>query len=496
MSEQDDDVAPESIQNGSEKSPAHTNRRRFLKTAIATSALTLGSGTAAAQDNENSEWWRSFKHYEDWQKQNDPFYADPSKRDEYEYDLTYQHPVDQSEYRIYVDGEIVQSDWGYAEYNETVEGDVTDEYVVITAEADPDNVDGYFFDGELLAVYTEHEAVMWLGNTEIDPNDYPDHPDEVNEPSEDETESDSPDNAVVVSSDGSTVTAEAPDGTTYDADEVGAPINSAMGDGHREFSIESGTYTLDTRITAKDDMTLIGQDDPTFEITWGNTALSSDGTTYDIAVYTNPDAGTSDVTIDGIIFDAVEEPPNTDESQIIGDPRNVGTKYNWTIRNCEFHHAPKYAINMDNHENPTVESCRFYDGSYWWFGLHLRMHTVRNGKVINCYFDRNSDGSFPALRLDGFDTEVRGCEFDNINATGIDVVDVHVNHGIEFVIRDCQFSDNGSGTGIVIDHSGASNSRIEANDFADLEYGIREQTSGGTIQITDNTFSSVGTNTL
>ena len=478
-----------------------------MKTAAGASTLIFASGSAAAQrsrQNENVREWLSGNgsdsdgsDSDDGSESSngsdsddeDPYYADPEEKDDYEYDLTYQHPDEPSEYRIYVDGEIVQSDWGYASYNETVEGEETDEYVVISAESGTNNVDGYFFNGELLAIYTEHDAQMWLSDEELDPNDYPDYPGQ-----EIDADDDRPDDAVVVSPDGSSATAEAPNGSTYSAGDVGALINAAMRDGHREFHIQSGTYTLDTRITARDGMTLRGQDDPRFEITWGNTSLWDSGTKFDIAVYTNPDASTSDVTIDGIVFDAVEEPSNPSESQIIGDPRNVSRKYNWTIRNCEFHHAPKYAINMDHHQNPRVENCRFYNGSHWWFGIHLRMHTVRNGTVIDCYFGRNGDNSFPALRLDGFDTVVRGCEFDDINAVGIDVVDIHVNHGIEFQIRDCQFNGDGGGTGVLIDHVGASDSSVVTNQFADLDYGIREVTSAERTYIADNTFSNVRTN--
>lgn len=305
----------------------------------------------------------------------------------------------------------------------------------------------------------------------------------------DETDTDG---AIVTGTD-SGPEAEAPDGSAYSAADVGELINVLVENGFPEIHVKAGTYTLNTQITAQDGLSLYGHDRPTFEITWENTALSNGGTTYDIAVYTNPGESTSDVTIDGIVFDAVEQPSHESESQIIGDPRNVGTKYNWTIRNCAFDHIPKYAINMDNHENAVVENCRFANGSYWWEGIPLRVHTVRNAEVINCTFSRNeNDSSFPDLRLDGYDTDVRGCEFKDITAAGIDVVDDYVTHEASVRISECRFTGSGTGNGITIDHAAAQGNVIENNAFESLEYGI-DEVSGSGLQVANNSFENVAT---
>lgn len=299
---------------------------------------------------------------------------------------------------------------------------------------------------------------------------------------------------VVVTSDGSGVKAETPDGTAYSADDVGEIINTVMSDGFRDIHVQDGTYALNTRITAQDGMSLQGHDRPTFEITWGNTAVTHQGTAFDIAVYTNPT--TSDVSIDGIVFDAVKEPIHASESQIIGDPRNVTTKYNWSITNCDFNHIPKYAINIDNHENVLIDGCRFYNGSHWWDGIPLRLHTTKSARVIDCYFDRNENGSsFPALRLDGWESEVDKCRFYDIYAAGIDVVDDYVNHGISFQVSQCQFSSNGSADGISIDHAGAADNVINDNVFYSLEHGVRE-VNGGKTRVVDNSFTKVSGNSL
>ncbi|QSW99420.2 hypothetical protein [Haloterrigena alkaliphila] len=106
----------------------------------------------------------------------DPTLVEPGQRDQYDERLTYRNGDREAEYRIYVDGEIVQSDWSQATYNETVDI-ATDEYAVVDAVAAPGTVDGYFFDGEIVAISADPEpSALWVSGERLDPSDYPDEP--------------------------------------------------------------------------------------------------------------------------------------------------------------------------------------------------------------------------------------------------------------------------------------------------------------------------------
>ncbi|MFC6767033.1 hypothetical protein [Natrinema soli] len=106
----------------------------------------------------------------------DPNLVEPGERDQYDELFTYRNVDREAEYRVYVDGDIVQSDWGQATYNDTVEI-ATDEYAVVEAVAEPETVDGYFFDGEIVAISADPSpSELWVSGERIDPDDYPDTP--------------------------------------------------------------------------------------------------------------------------------------------------------------------------------------------------------------------------------------------------------------------------------------------------------------------------------
>ncbi|WP_255193648.1 hypothetical protein [Natronobeatus ordinarius] len=126
---------------------------------------------------------------------------DPDPLEEYDERLTYRDPEQESDYRLYVDGEIIQHDWSQATLNDTVE--ITEEggYQVVTATSPAENVDGYVFNGDVVAIASEYEPMMWISGERIYADDYPDVPADLEEnvddegPSEDEPESPDDDSA-------------------------------------------------------------------------------------------------------------------------------------------------------------------------------------------------------------------------------------------------------------------------------------------------------------
>ncbi|MFD1562837.1 hypothetical protein ACFR99_04665 [Haloarchaeobius amylolyticus] len=113
--------------------------------------------------------------------EDDPYFEDPANSDQYEHQFTYRDPSQTSTYRIYVDGEIVQSDWSQATYNDTVSVTPADEsesgYTMLEAVGEPNSVDGYFINGNIVALYSEHEpGSMWLSGEQVYLSDYPSEP--------------------------------------------------------------------------------------------------------------------------------------------------------------------------------------------------------------------------------------------------------------------------------------------------------------------------------
>ncbi|SIS03066.1 hypothetical protein [Natronorubrum thiooxidans] len=113
--------------------------------------------------------------------EDDPYFEDPANSDQYEHQFTYRDPSQTSTYRIYVDGEIVQSDWSQATYNDTVSVTPADEsesgYTMLEAVGEPNSVDGYFLNGNIVALYSEHEpGSMWLSGEQVYLSDYPSEP--------------------------------------------------------------------------------------------------------------------------------------------------------------------------------------------------------------------------------------------------------------------------------------------------------------------------------
>ncbi len=119
--------------------------------------------------------------------ENNPYFEDPDNMDDYDGRVTYVNGEEPTSYRIYVDGEIVHTQWsnvdGYqAKYNDTVQIVPADEsesgYAVAKATADPHTVDGYLFNGEFVALDSESEpADLWINGDQIDPEDVPSSPD-------------------------------------------------------------------------------------------------------------------------------------------------------------------------------------------------------------------------------------------------------------------------------------------------------------------------------
>ncbi len=129
----------------------------------------------------------------------DPYYVDPANSDQYEDRFTYRDPAQTSTYRIYVDSEIVQSDWSQATYNDTVTVTPADEsesgYTVLEAVGEPNSVDGYFLNGTIVALYSEYEpGSMWLSGEQVFLSDYPSEP-----PTDDTQTDDAPlDNVLLI----------------------------------------------------------------------------------------------------------------------------------------------------------------------------------------------------------------------------------------------------------------------------------------------------------
>ncbi len=113
---------------------------------------------------------------------------DPDPLEAYDERLTYRDPERESDYRIYVDGEIIQHDWSQATLNDTVEITEEGDYQVVTATSPAENVDGYVFDGEVVAIASEYEPMMWISGERIDADDYPDVPEDLEDEDEEETE--------------------------------------------------------------------------------------------------------------------------------------------------------------------------------------------------------------------------------------------------------------------------------------------------------------------
>ncbi len=121
--------------------------------------------------------------------EDDPTLVEPSEQADYDERLSHRAGSDEASYRLYVEGDIVQSDWSQATYNETVEI-TAEEYAVVEATTPAESVDGYFFNGEIVAIDADpSRSTIWLSGEEIDPEEYPDSPaddtdDETDEPLE------------------------------------------------------------------------------------------------------------------------------------------------------------------------------------------------------------------------------------------------------------------------------------------------------------------------
>jgi len=106
---------------------------------------------------------------------------EPYPLEEYEDRLTYRDPGEETSYRFYVDGEIIQHDWSQATENETVEIDSDGDYQVVTATSPAENVDGYVFTGDLVAIDTDGDPRIWISGERVDLEEYPSTPPSADE---------------------------------------------------------------------------------------------------------------------------------------------------------------------------------------------------------------------------------------------------------------------------------------------------------------------------
>jgi hypothetical protein len=115
-----------------------------------------------------------------------PYFEDPANMDAYDGRVTYANGAERATYRLFVDDTVVHTDWSNADghqatYNATVDITPAEEsesgYATAEAAADPETVDGYLFDGEVVALEADPEPdELWIGGDEVDPGDYPDSP--------------------------------------------------------------------------------------------------------------------------------------------------------------------------------------------------------------------------------------------------------------------------------------------------------------------------------
>ncbi|QCS41951.1 hypothetical protein [Natrinema versiforme] len=112
----------------------------------------------------------------------------PSQSDQYEERFSFRNGDSASAYTLYVDGEIVQSDWGRASYNETVTVSEEGEYAVVEATAGPGTYDGFYFNGDIVAMaFDPYPERAWRGPADgagddvVTFDDYPESPPEPEE---------------------------------------------------------------------------------------------------------------------------------------------------------------------------------------------------------------------------------------------------------------------------------------------------------------------------
>ncbi|WP_306058663.1 twin-arginine translocation signal domain-containing protein [Natronococcus wangiae] len=116
----------------------------------------------------------------------DPHFEDPANMDAYEGRVTYVNGDETATYRFYVDGEVVHTDWSnvdghQARYNDAVDITPADDsdsgYATVEATAEPNTVDGYFFDGEFVALDASPDPIeLWVSGEQVEPVDYPSSP--------------------------------------------------------------------------------------------------------------------------------------------------------------------------------------------------------------------------------------------------------------------------------------------------------------------------------
>ncbi len=168
--------------------------------------------------------------------EDDPTLVEPSEQSDYDERLSHRAGSDEASYRLYVEGDIVQSDWSQATYNETVEI-TAEEYAIVEATTPVDSVDGYFFNGEIVAIDADpSRSTIWLSGEQIDPEDYPDSP-------ADDTEAEEPlENGILIDGVGTTEPTRytfTVSGTVEKSTDAGASINDTD-------VIENGSVTGQT----------------------------------------------------------------------------------------------------------------------------------------------------------------------------------------------------------------------------------------------------------
>lgn len=238
----------------------------------------------------------------------------PSEGENYEERFSFRNGDASSEYAIYVDGEIVQSDWGRASYNETVSVRTEGEYAVVEATADPGTYDGFYFDGDIVAMaFDPAPEGAWRGPADGSGDDVVNFDDYPEAPPEDETD-ESLDNTLLINGVGTSggtdyeftvsgaVERSTDKGASIDDDDVidGSTVTGSVGGWRDAFvfggSLEAITvdgsaeiYLNDERIDPSEygdesrTLTVVGNGrESTYEVSVGGSIEPDDATREDV----------------------------------------------------------------------------------------------------------------------------------------------------------------------------------------------------------------------
>lgn len=254
----------------------------------------------------------------------------PSQNDEYEERFSFRNGDSTSEYTLYVDGEIVQSDWGKASYNETVAVREEGGYAIVEATADSGTYDGFYFNGDIVAMaFDPYPERAWRGPADGSGDDVVNFDDYPEAPPEEET--DEPlDNTLLVNGVGTSggtdyeftvsgsVERSKYKGASINDDDVieGGTVTGSVG-GWRDAFVFSGNleeltvdgpatlYLNDERIDSSEygdtsqTLTVVGNgNESTYEVTVDGTIEPDDATLQDVTML-------SETSLEGTVQDDV-----------------------------------------------------------------------------------------------------------------------------------------------------------------------------------------------